>query len=112
MDQLSTMTLYGFNRALEEPPSNHDDMYDQTIACSINKAMTLRILLIVMLAAWPLLLEELQYLVPWSDADTSMPLDIKLMDDEAAFMTRCVGLLTFRSLSRDKGYGRNKGEEI
>jgi hypothetical protein len=65
-----------------------------------------------MLAARPLSLEELRYLVAWSAADTSMPLNIKLVDDEAAFMTRYVGLLTFRSLSRDMGYGRTKGEEI
>jgi hypothetical protein len=96
MDQLASQTnAYGFERALEELLKTLDDMYDQTIACSIDKAMTLCILLIVMLTAWPHLLEELQYLVAWSDTNTSTLLDIKLVDDKAVFMTHCVGLLTF-----------------
>ena len=113
IDQLAAQTnTYRFERALEELPETLDEMYDQTIARSIDKAMTLRILSIVMLAARPLSLEELRYLVAWSDADTSTPLDIKLVDDEAAFMTRCVGLLTFRTLFRDMAYGWNSGDEI
>ena len=99
----------GFEKALEEIPKTLDNMYDDTIDRSIDKAMTLRILSIVMLAARPLSLEELRYLVAWSDADTSRPLDIKFVDDEAAFMMCCVGLLTFQNIKR---YGRNEGEEI
>jgi hypothetical protein len=113
MDQLASQTnASGFERALEELPKTLDDMYDQTIARSIDNAMTRRILSIVMLAARPLLLEELRYMVAWSYADTSTPLDIKLVDDETAFMTRYVGLLTFRDLSGYRRYGSNEGEQI
>ena len=63
IDQLAAQTnAYRFERALEELPKTLDEMYDQTIARSIDKAMTLRILSIVMLAARPLSLEELRYL--------------------------------------------------
>ena len=112
MESLATKTnAHNFEVALAEIPETLDEMYLETIDRSIDEAMTLRILSIVMLAARPLSLEELRYLVAWSDTDTSTPLDIKRVDDEVAFMTRCVGLLAFQSLSGDKGCGRNKGEE-